>query len=298
MVEARQLAESQSASWFHICKLESCFSFTKEGTVVGHSVLLLLLWQSMSILTFWAWSPPSKNKTGNIRELTHVLSSCGLVFIYDLSLNYTILSLAVSLLLAKNSFKFLSLFTLLFPRNILCFSYCELQNLLVSNTFIFFSTRIHIWKSIFSVSSHWNNTHTCNIIHSSKKHLKMIQDLSSGIYKKLPYPLEQLKLAYYTSSQVKHFLILPKLVVFLITQPLRTVNLEITAVEMICFPLLFWDSCNFRRACLQSNTNSSCLSFNLCFLWEFQIFLMPPLSCFRLVLIFKCIFVLKSSVLS
>lgn len=61
IVEARQLAESQSASWFHTCKLESCFSFAKEGSAVGHSVLLLLLWQSMRILTFWAWSPPSKN---------------------------------------------------------------------------------------------------------------------------------------------------------------------------------------------------------------------------------------------
>ena len=105
IVEARQLAESQSANWFHTCKLESCFSFAKERSAMGHSVLLLLLWQSMGILTFWVWSPPPKNKTGNIRELTHVLSSCGLFFIYDLSLNYTILSLAFSLLIAKNSFK-------------------------------------------------------------------------------------------------------------------------------------------------------------------------------------------------
>ena len=65
--------------------------------------------------------------------------------------------------------------------------------------------------------------------------------------------------------------------------------------EMICFPFLFWDSCNFQRACLQSNTNSSCLSFNLCFLWEFQKFVIPPLSCSRLVLIFKYLFVPKSS---
>ena len=164
-----------------------------------------------------------------------------------------------------------------------CFKiwHCQIANIL-------YFVEIPITPSLWSL-------HTCNIIHSSRKHLKMIQDLSSGIYKKLPYPLEQLKLAYRTSPQVKHFLILPKLVVFLITQPLRTVNLETTAVEMICFPFLFWDSCNFLRACLQSNTNSSCLSFNLCFLWEFQKFLMPPLSCSRLVLIFKCPFVQKSS---
>lgn len=81
-------------------------------------------------------------------ELTYVLSSlvdCFLFMIYQW--NYTILLLAFSLLIAKNSFKGLNFCpcTLFYFSGIFfCFSYCELQNLLLNNTFIFFSTWIHI----------------------------------------------------------------------------------------------------------------------------------------------------------
>lgn len=80
---------------------------------------------------------------------------------------------------------------------------------------MFFLTGLSTRKSAFSVSSHWNNIYICNIMHGSRKHLKMIQGQSSIVYKKVAYLLEQLKLAYHTSLQVKYFLTLPKLVALL-----------------------------------------------------------------------------------
>lgn len=133
----------------------------------------------MGILASWAWSSALQNKTGNIGVPTHFSSYCDwilCIFIIIKLCHHCHLHLYYSVPRPTLRARFFFCLSILshFSEMVLLLAAIALAPLFACKLHLhmfFFSSpiEISIWKSAFAVSSHWNHTHTCNIVHGSWK---------------------------------------------------------------------------------------------------------------------------------